>query len=258
VYDGEHDAIIDQPTFAQAQVLIANNGNGSSPAVRNQHGALLKGLIRCGKCGAAMAHTYTKKGDRLYRYYACNTRQKQGRGACDTPSLAASDVEDFVVQQIRRIGEDPQLVEQVYQEAQCQQRAEIPKLDAEYHQLQRQRQQKSDEIKRLIAVLADADQPLASVTGHVRATEVAVEQLDMRLAELKDRIALVRTQTIDADHLRETLAQFDPLWKVLHPQERVALVHQVVELTVYNPELESIRLTIAVGASGTPLNSVGH
>jgi site-specific DNA recombinase len=244
VFPGEHEAIIDTAIFDQAQSLIANNGNGSGPAARNQHGALLKGLLRCGRCGAAMAHTYTKKKGRLYRYYACNTRQKQGRSACDTPSLPAQDVEDFVVQQIRRIGQDPDLVEQVYAEALRQQKADIPKLEAEHTQLLRQRRRKGEEIKRLIAVLADADQPLVSVTEHLRETEVAVARLDTRLAELKDQIALIRSQTIDSDHLRETLAQFVPLWEVLHPEERIAFVRQVIKTVRYDSASESIAITV--------------
>jgi site-specific DNA recombinase len=76
VYNGEHEAIVTEDVFAKAQALVDLNGYGCGPAVRNKHGALLKGLLRCGRCGAAMAHTYTKKGNRLYRYYACNTRQK--------------------------------------------------------------------------------------------------------------------------------------------------------------------------------------
>jgi hypothetical protein len=82
------------------------------------------------------------------------------------------------------------------------------------------------------------------VTEHLRETEVAVAQLDARLAELKAQIALLRSQTIDAEHLRETLAQFDPLWEVLHPQERVALVQQVVASVRYDCSADSIAVTL--------------
>jgi septal ring factor EnvC (AmiA/AmiB activator) len=151
-----------------------------------------------------------------------------------------------VVQQIHHVGQDPDLVEQVYAEAVRQQKAEIPKLDAEYQQLLRQWRRKSEEIKRLISVLADAEQPLVSVTEHLSEAEVAVAQLDARLAVLKDQIALLRSQTIDADHLRETLAQFDPLWEVLHPHERVALVHQVVASVSYDHSTDYIAVTLAL------------
>jgi septal ring factor EnvC (AmiA/AmiB activator) len=125
-----------------------------------------------------------------------------------------------------------------------QQQAEIPKLEAEHAQLLRRRQRKSEEIKRLIVVLADADQPLVSVTEHLRETEIAVAKLDGRLGELKDQIALIRSQTIDAGHLQETLVQFDPLWEVLHPQERVAFVHQVVASVRYHHSADSITVTL--------------
>jgi hypothetical protein len=83
-----------------------------------------------------------------------------------------------------------------------------------------------------------------SVTERLREAEAAVSQLDTRLAELKEQIALVRLQTIDADHLREALAQFDPLWQVLHPDQRVALVHQVVVSVRYEYSADSITVTL--------------
>jgi site-specific DNA recombinase len=111
-YPGEHKAIIDRKTFDQVQEIIKGNGNGSGKAIRNKHGALLKGLLYCAFCGAAMAHTYSKKGNRLYRYYVCTTAQKQGRDACRTPSLPVQEIEDLVIEQIRRLASDPDLAEE--------------------------------------------------------------------------------------------------------------------------------------------------
>jgi site-specific DNA recombinase len=43
--------------------------------VRNQFGALLKGLLRCVACDAAMTPTHTTKGGcKRYRYYVCCNR----------------------------------------------------------------------------------------------------------------------------------------------------------------------------------------
>lgn len=244
VYEGEHEAIVDQATFDRVQAMIERNSNGCNPANRNKHGALLIGLIRCAKCGAAMAHTYTNKKGKLYRYYACNTRQKQGREACDTGALPAADVEAFVVKQIRQIGQDPQLVEQVYAEAQRQQAERVPRLRAEYDKLLRQRQRCGEKIKRMVALIANADEPRSSFNEGLVATEETATALDQRLAELKSQITEAESQTIDADHLRETLQQFDPLWDVLHATERVQLVHQVVDAVRYNTDDDTISVTL--------------
>ncbi len=245
VYDGEHDAIVDEAVFERVQEIVSQNGMGKGPVARNEHGALLKGLLRCGKCGAAMAHTYTKKKNgRLYRYYACNTRTKQGREACDTRALPAADVEAFVVQQIRQIGKDPQLVEQVYAEAQKQQAEIAPRIQAEYDQLLPQRRHCTEEIKGLVAAIAKADEPAPSLTESLHEAEERAAALDQRLAELKSQITEAESQVIDADHLRDTLCQFDPLWDVLHPEERIELLHQVVDVVRYNADDDTISVVL--------------
>jgi site-specific DNA recombinase len=191
-----------------------------------------------------MAHTYTNKKGRLYRYFACNTRQKQGTSACDTPALPAQDVEDFVVEQIRKIGRDPALVEQVYAEAVRQQQERIPRLQSEYQRLLRERQRKGEEITQLVSVIATPGKTLAAVAGRLQEAEEAATRLDGRLAELKADLAQSRAQSIDLDHLRETLARFEPMWKMLHPQERIALVQQVVASVRFDHATDSITVTL--------------
>ncbi len=119
IYDGLQDPVIHEETFKQAQELLDSNRNSQSlgSGTRNKHGALLGGLIKCGACGQAMAHSYAKRPGRLFRYYRCTTAQKQGRDACPAPSLPAADLEEFIVEQIRRVARDPDLAQEVFDEA---------------------------------------------------------------------------------------------------------------------------------------------
>jgi site-specific DNA recombinase len=58
-----------------------------------------------------MHHAYTKKvNSRLYRYYVCDTAQKQGYHLCATKSVPAKAIEDFVVDKIKRIGTDVEVI----------------------------------------------------------------------------------------------------------------------------------------------------
>ena len=117
ILPGEHSPIIDLPVFEKVQRLIkANFRIGTKPTV-HFHDALLKKLLRCGNCGAIMAHTYGKKKNRLYHYYVCTTKEKQGREVCDTRRLPAQEIEDCVAQLIMRIGQDPKLTEQAFRES---------------------------------------------------------------------------------------------------------------------------------------------
>ncbi len=48
VHEGEHKAIIDEDLFARVRGLLRRNRNSGGKHSRNKHGALLKGLVRCG------------------------------------------------------------------------------------------------------------------------------------------------------------------------------------------------------------------
>jgi len=110
VFDGEHERIIDDKTFNSVQEQLNRNGRRGGRSVRNKCGGLLKGLVRCGSCGAAMTHTYSKKKKTLYRYYVCITAHQRGYKSCETKSVPAPLLEDAVVENLRRFVQQPAML----------------------------------------------------------------------------------------------------------------------------------------------------
>ena len=247
ILPGEHEAIIDQETFDRVQQIIKENGNGSGHVSRSKHPALLKGLLRCGRCGAAMTNTYTKKGTRLYRYYLCLSRDKRGRDACAAPYLPAQDIEDLVVDQIRRLARDPELAQAVFREAASQQQALVPRLQTERQRLVRDRQAKSEQIQRLVAVLATADSPQPSVSERLAELEGLVGKVNHRLTEIDLELTALGQNRIDPDDVARALAQFDDLWDVLYPQERSRLVRSLIATITYEAAGD-VRIALNPGA----------
>jgi|GEM_PF-5909932 len=86
--------------------------------LRNRHGALPKGRLVCKGCDRAMTHSFTCNGERRYRYDTCTRAIKNGRKACPSGSLTASEIERVVVDQIRGIAADPGLRAEVLRQAQ--------------------------------------------------------------------------------------------------------------------------------------------
>jgi len=64
VYEGEHEAIIDDDQWQKVQVTLKHNGRNGGKDVRNKFGALLKGLMWCAACDAPMNHSVTTRGNR--------------------------------------------------------------------------------------------------------------------------------------------------------------------------------------------------
>ncbi|WP_442885365.1 zinc ribbon domain-containing protein [Amaricoccus sp.] len=69
----------------------------------------MKGLI-FGPTGAAMSPTHTRKGNRLYRYYVSQDVLQHGRDACPIGRVPAAEIEAAVVNQLRRVFLQPEIV----------------------------------------------------------------------------------------------------------------------------------------------------
>jgi len=110
--EGEQERIIDDATFNRVQEQLNLNGRGGKRR-RNKHSGLLRGLLKCGCCGAGMTHTYVGKKKVLYRYYVCNTAHQRGYHSCETKSVPAPLIERAVIDKIRGFAQNPAMFSEV-------------------------------------------------------------------------------------------------------------------------------------------------
>ncbi|ACI97486.1 recombinase family protein [Rhodospirillum centenum] len=113
-YPGEHAAIIDQDLWNRVHGILQESPRSRAAATRTQTPALLKGLI-FGPTGTAMTPTATKKGSRLYRYYASMDvirGRMSGTESTAPQRLPAEMVENAVVREVRRLVRTPEIVAQ--------------------------------------------------------------------------------------------------------------------------------------------------
>ena len=104
--------------------------------------ALLKGLL-FGPDGAAFSPTHTRKGGRLYRYYVSQTVLKHGAGACPVGRVPAGAIEAAVIDQLRAVFRQPEVVAATWKAARTQDdgiteadaRAALQKLDQLWDEL---------------------------------------------------------------------------------------------------------------------------
>ncbi len=101
-HPGEHESIVKHAMWDGVQKRLKSHGlRGASGHSKTP--ALLRGLIRCGACGSAMGITYSRKGNRSYRYYLCVSAAKNGYDTCPVRSVSAGDVEAAVVMRLRKL-----------------------------------------------------------------------------------------------------------------------------------------------------------
>ncbi|MHB0999281.1 MAG: recombinase family protein [Armatimonadota bacterium] len=113
VYPGEHEPIIPKKLWDRTQTMMKSN----PPRSRSKHEAvpsLLRGVIRCGHCDCAMTNSFTRKGEKTYRYYICVKANKNGYSSCPVKTIPAGDIENAVVEQIRSIIRSPEMIAQTF------------------------------------------------------------------------------------------------------------------------------------------------
>ena len=109
-YPGEHQAIIDAPTWDKVRSILSENARRRGNHVRAATPALLKGLIHCASCGRAMTPSHARKNGRRYRYYVCQSAIKNGHASCPVRSLPAGEIEEAVMVQVRALLRSPEMV----------------------------------------------------------------------------------------------------------------------------------------------------
>jgi len=103
VYDGEHEAIVDEALWNSVQERLASNACGLSRRRKHQHPSLLISKVFDGE-GRAMTPSHAQRGSRRYRYYVTRPEGVDGSPAW---RVSAHDLEQLVCDQIaRRISDE--------------------------------------------------------------------------------------------------------------------------------------------------------
>ncbi len=110
-YEGEHEAIVEQADWQQVQEQLSTNRRSAGARLRNKCGALLKGLLRCKACDAAMIHSATHKGGRHYRYYVCTRAQTRGFDRYPAGTVNARQLDQEVVVRLRSLSWSDELMQ---------------------------------------------------------------------------------------------------------------------------------------------------
>lgn len=238
VYDGEHEAIIDADQFHRVQARLKANGRGGAE-VRNRYGALLRGLLRCKACDHAMTHTFTggRRG-KAYRYYRCVRAIKSGAAACPSGSLPAPEIERVVINEVRGLARDPELLTDVLAAAQGDVGRELESLIRERDGLRKAVGQHHRDLTRL-----STGEPTPERTARITDLHDRVAEAEDRLPVLEARVAELERETITRADAETTFADFDALWANLNPREQARLLKLLIDRVEYDADRECVDVT---------------
>lgn len=228
LYDAEHTALVERSVFARTQALIEAATNVRKPIVRNPE-YILRGVLRCARCGAAFTAASTTKGRVIHRYYRCVTRDKQGKEACASAPLPARGIETYVIERLREATADGTLAADVTAAVRA-------RVAARRKDLLSERQKLPPQIAALSAKARGRADALAEVTGPARRLmEGRLQEAGELLARCEARLAAAERELANLDAIEVEsswvagcLAEFQQIWDVLTPENRGRLLRAVI------------------------------
>jgi site-specific DNA recombinase len=189
-----------------------------------------------------MTPSHTTKGDRRYRYYTCVGAQKRGWQTCPAKSIPAAEIEAVVLNQIRSIGRDPDLLQATLAQAHQQENTRLVELDAERRVLERDLARWHAEMQSLSGQLGGTNGD-RSVVSRLADLQERIDMAERRLAGVREQMNQVRHQMIDEAEARQALGTFDPVWASLTPLEQGRLVSLLVQQVNYDGTTGNVAIT---------------
>lgn len=229
IHEGEHEGIIEPELFQSVQALLQKNRVAGAVASRNQGTALLKGLLHCQPCGCLMYHTYTSKNRRKrYSYYVCARAQKRGWNNCPSKSIPAAEIEAYVVNHVRTMGQDEKLIRLTIESVRSEQIQSRAKLEADRSQWTTNLRTANNRMQILLKDPGSLD------PSKLADLQEQIQQAESYLCNTNAAIETSRCKIISDDQIKQSLQEFDALWDSLSLKDQSRILHLLIERVDYN------------------------
>ena len=243
VHNGEHEPIVPVELWDRVQKLLKHNGKTGGIAVRNKFGALLKGLVRCVCCDAAMTPNHTTKaGNKRYRYYVCSSAQKRGWHTCPSKSIPAKQIEDFVVSQVKKIGYAPEILKEVVEATKLKAQKHLLQLKEERVTLERDTARWNNEIFKMTSQIATSETHSPAV-ARLADLQERIQHNERRILAIDKELAEIDTNASDAPAIESAVLSFDPIWEAMTIRDQIRLINMIVKRVDYDGESGRVTIT---------------
>ena len=180
--DYAFEPIVDLSTFDRVQSTLRARAPKASPPRRVSSRYLLSGILRCGRCDAAMFGTGAKSG--RFHYYVCATAYRSGKQACITRPLPQSMMEQLVLDNLQKLVLEEEHIEELVHLTNDELRGSLESL--------------KERISGIDSQLDETDRRLGRLYDALETGKIVVEDLAPRIRELRERRDLLLRSKAEA------------------------------------------------------------
>jgi len=240
LFDGEHKPIVtDRKLWDSVQNILVNNRETHKTFKQNKYEMMFLGLVRCGECGSTMTNSSKEKKGKMYLYYRCTVAVIKGKRACPVRTVAADELEEFLIDKFKELGQNQKLLKKSIEKANTLAKQGLAPLERDKERAEAQLSKVNQELKRLVDILKSTDldkKQSRAFVKEVSELETSKEKLEDEIHRIETNMQHLSQHVIDADTFARLFREFPKVFETFSFDEKRNLILLLVKEVIYTPK----------------------
>lgn len=228
VCQGIHEPFIDAPTWLKVQERFNKNKIDKKTKYDIP---LLKGTLRCAKCGSLMQVSRKKlaHGNILSHYY-CRKRMREGVEVCDTPMIKCDILDEEVISVFSQIEADPDVImEYTKVEDTGDSKSALKDLERRAESIERR-------IKRLTDTLAEGSGSAKYIIKQIEDEDLCLEAINREIEQIRASDKRMAESNNSVECHKKAIEDMMHSFSELTHDEKNAIAHEVIREATWDGE----------------------
>lgn len=235
VVKGIHEPFMDAKLWLDVQHQFKHN---SFERKKKYDTPLLKGTLRCAKCGYMMQVARQKMAHgRISSSYFCLKRQRQGIEACDMKYVSCQALDEKVLEIFSEIEADPTSIRKYAQVSEA-----TDNLALQIKKAEKKAASIRNRIKRLTESLAEGSAASKYIVAQIESEDLLLSSTERDIEMLKSRERQLALSERNSENRAESIARMMHTLSDLSAEEKNAIVKEVVQECTWDGSTLILRL----------------
>ncbi|RJR23084.1 MAG: hypothetical protein C4581_00160 [Nitrospiraceae bacterium] len=189
-----------------------------------------------------MTPSFSLSKGKEYYYYRCLSNNDRSKEQCHTGSVNAGQIENLVIEELKFLAKEPNVIEGVVESATKEQKEKVTELASKKKAIQENLNQADKKAKNLMNILGAEGKEGTRFNYILKELDDLEDQasgLKRQIDYITFEMNTLENKIIDADAIRDNFKVFRDVFNQLTQEEKYDLMHLLIKKVVYYADAKS-------------------
>jgi len=185
-----------------------------------------------------MTNSSKRKNGKVYLYYRCVEAILKGKGACTIRTMPGDELEDFLISEFKRLGENEALLKKSIRKANVTAKRGLEPLQKEKSAIEAKLAKINQNLRRLVDLLKSEDMErkrVQSLIDEMSDLETTKETLENEIHRINTNMHHLTRHVIDAETFTKLFREFPAVFETFSFEDKRKLIMLLVKEVIYTP-----------------------